>query len=565
MAKQKINTFQENIKYTFTKYAIIPVFLTILAFLALFLGVWHYSIHRSNRDVMETIEKSFKHTVFSYRSLLNDLARDDALFTRDKTSKEILEINRKIYSVNSHAGYDADLALYDPELRELNDRGRPGREPDKQISWGVFHDMRENPEEICIGLLNEDKNYLAIGRSVEHQGEIQGYIVAKIHVEEFDRLLASVSNQLVVTDPNGWIYLADSYIFEDELGRLDRDLIGADGYVKFKDRGYYLSSKPILNGALYLYTSTDYPIDPTLFLMIFALISLIFAVMIFLIHITSGMVTRKTSQEIGEIAAAFEEARQGNLEAGLDVDSSLELKQIGDSYNDMVEGLKKYINRNQELTDLAAYAQIKQLEAQFNPHFLFNTLDNIRFMGRIDPPTGDKMIIALSRILRYSISDTNKVATVREDMENIENYLTILKLRFSDRFAYRMSIEEGIKDCRIPKLMFQSLIENSVKHGYGQDEPLEIEIKGYEQDGDLIFECIDNGVGIEAELLEEIKENLAKDKNPGNHHGLYNIHKRIRLMCGGDYGVEIESEVGKGTKVTLRMPQRAADDCDGED
>lgn len=555
MTEPKIKTFEENIKYTFTKYAIIPVFLTILAFLALFLGVWHYSIYRTNQDVMGQIEKSFKNTIFSYRSLLNDLARDDRILTTDKTGKEILDINRKIYSVNSHAGYDADLVIYDRDLTDINYSGKEGVTPEKKISWGIFHDMKVHPGDIRIGLLIEDTNYLAIGRAVEQDGEIKGYLVAKIDTEQFDRLLSSVSNQLILTDPNGWIYLADNYTFQDQLGRLDRDLIGADGYVKFKDHGYYLSSMPILNESLRLYTSTDYPIDPTLFLMIFALISLIFAIIILLIHITSGRVTRKTSREIGDIAAAFEEAQKGNLETSLHVDSSLELKQIGDAYNDMVEGLKNYIQKNRELADLAAYAQIKQLEAQFNPHFLFNTLDNIRFMGRIDPKTGDKMIIALSKILRYAISDTNKVATVREDMQNIENYLAILKLRFSDRFAYHMAIQEGIMDCKIPKLMLQSLIENSVKYGYGQGQTLTIEIRGYAKDRDLVFECSDNGVGIDREMLATIRHNLAQDQNPSNHHGLYNIHKRIQLMCGGDYGVTIDSEVGKGTRVTLTMPQ----------
>jgi sensor histidine kinase YesM len=220
----------------------------------------------------------------------------------------------------------------------------------------------------------------------------------------------------------------------------------------------------------------------------------------------------------------------------------------------MLDGLKNNIKENKELTRHAAFAQVKQLEAQFNPHFLFNTLDNIRFMSKIDPEASDKMIIALSTLLRYSISDAEEEIQVEEDMRYTESYLTILKIRFNRRFTYDIDIEEKVKKYLIPKLMMQTLIENAVKYGYAEGDVLHVTIKGFEKDGNLIFICRDSGGGIKEDMLKQIRENLLLPVNRTNHHGIYNIHRRIQLMYHGDYGVTLESKLGEGTVVTLTLP-----------
>ena len=203
-----------------------------------------------------------------------------------------------------------------------------------------------------------------------------------------------------------------------------------------------------------------------------------------------------------------------------------------------------------------AFAQVKQLESQFNPHFLFNTLDNIRFMTKIDIQAADKMIVSLSRLLRYSIRDVREELTVQEDLDNLQSYLNILQIRFNKRFSYEMDIEEGIQQCLIPKLLIQPLLENAVKYGFVGRDKLHVCIKGYEENGKLGFLCKDNGAGIEEALLEEIRTQLSMEKNTSTHLGLYNIHRRIRLLYKEDYGMQIESTPNEGVTVTLILPYR---------
>jgi sensor histidine kinase YesM len=175
-------------------------------------------------------------------------------------------------------------------------------------------------------------------------------------------------------------------------------------------------------------------------------------------------------------------------------------------------------------------------------------------MSKIDPEASDKMIIALSTLLRYSISDAEEEIRVEEDMRYTESYLTILKIRYNRRFTYEIDIEEKVKKYLIPKLMIQSIIENAVKYGYEGGDTLHVTIKGFEKEGNLIFICKDSGSGIKEEMLKQIRENLLLPVNKTNHHGIYNIHRRIQLMYHGDYGVTLESKWGEGTVVTLTLP-----------
>jgi sensor histidine kinase YesM len=222
----------------------------------------------------------------------------------------------------------------------------------------------------------------------------------------------------------------------------------------------------------------------------------------------------------------------------------------------MLKSLREQIEENKELATNVAFSQLKQLESQLNPHFLFNTLDNIRFMAKIDTDAADKMIVSLSGILRYTIRDTREEVTLREDLNNLQYYLNILQIRFNKRFKYRIDVGEDIMDCLIPKLLLQPLLENAIKYGFGGREKLSVTIKGYQITDRLVFVCEDDGAGISEERLKEIREMLEKETNDSAHYGLYNIHRRIRLMYKGDYGLDIEGKEGEGTLVRIVLPKK---------
>ena len=200
-------------------------------------------------------------------------------------------------------------------------------------------------------------------------------------------------------------------------------------------------------------------------------------------------------------------------------------------------------------------ATVQILESQFNPHFLFNTLESIRYMIKFGPGEAEKMLVSLSRMLRYSIQNGKDVVTVKEEMDFISRYLQVMLYRYGDRLRYSIDLEEGSRGASIPRMTLQPIVENSIKYGFGEDRDcLEIRISTRIQKGVLSVIIADDGVGIRPELLEELKANLDQGQNQTDHIGIYNVHKRIRLVYGSRYGVGIDSKIEEGTVVTLRVP-----------
>lgn len=156
-------------------------------------------------------------------------------------------------------------------------------------------------------------------------------------------------------------------------------------------------------------------------------------------------------------AEIMEKARDGNLDASIEIESENEFRIIADAYRETIASLKLQMENNRKMTELVAASQNKQLESQFNPHFLFNTLENIRYMCIIQPETAGKMVFSLSNLLRYSLDGSRTEVTLEEDLEHLENYLTILKYRFNRRFSYVIDVEEEVLSCWIPRLVLQPM------------------------------------------------------------------------------------------------------------
>lgn len=556
--KRKIRSFSENIRRMFITYAIIPSFFIAFSCLALIMGIWEYTVYVNNRTANRKVGDAIESAIDTYSDELLRLSADEALVTNPIDTDKRVEIMGLMYHLHSKTGNKANLYILDSNLNSVFSEDN---QPEFIINraffdWGIFRQIRNNPHQISCQLIKDEKNTLCLGTGIQHDNRLIGYLVFTIDADEFDLLLTQVSPHTIVTDENGWIYLNNTYDFQDSLGRFTRENTFKDGFIEYKNKKYYLSQSDICNNMLRVYTITSYDLESRMFNIMRMLILFLFIAIIGITYVISRKVATKSTKDIYKIADAFEHVKNGNLEHYLDIDSSIEFKEIGEDYNLMLDGLKTYIQENKELSNLAAFAQVKQLEAQFNPHFLFNTLDNIRFMSKIDAEASDKMIVALSNLLRYSIGNAEEEIPVEEDLSYTESYLTILKIRYNRRLTYAIDVDDSIKQCLIPKLMMLSIIENAVKYGYGDQDSLQVSIKGFKENDDLIFVCEDNGSGISAELLKQIRDNLSSSVNKTNHHGIYNIHRRIKLMYHGDYGVSIDSKLGEGTTITLKLPYR---------
>lgn len=281
----------------------------------------------------------------------------------------------------------------------------------------------------------------------------------------------------------------------------------------------------------------------------------IFIIYIFISFIVSLILSLTLTNPITELNNKFKSVENGDLSVSIKVKSKDEIGQLNFSFNNMVIKLKMLISSLLEEQKKKSDMEFQILQAQINPHFLYNTLDSIKWLAVIQNVSniGD-MTTALINLLRYNISKNDPTVSLAEEIESINNYVKIQKYRYGDMFSIEYSIAEDTQDCKIIKFILQPIVENAIIHGF---ENLEskgvITINSKIVEDDLIIEVIDNGAGIDHDILNSINNN-EDFKKKFSAIGVNNIQERIKVYFGEKYGLSFSSKLKQGTKVSLKLP-----------
>lgn len=240
-----------------------------------------------------------------------------------------------------------------------------------------------------------------------------------------------------------------------------------------------------------------------------------------------------------------------------------EIGTLYNEYNAMAEQLNQSIKRDYQDKLILLDAQMKSLEARINAHFLFNTLEAINSMAVLDDNDAiATMSLALGNMFRYTIKTESELVSVLDELANVDDYVSIQSIRFSNRFRLVIDMEESLKNLQVLKLILQPLVENSLYHGlnYCSQGDL-ITITGRQQDGSLYLHVIDNGQGMDAETLDSIQKRLSEEASftqlghrSKQSIGLTNIHSRLELYYGRGYGLSISSTLNEGTDIQIKLP-----------
>ncbi|HBB05157.1 MAG TPA: hypothetical protein DCZ41_00980 [Firmicutes bacterium] len=234
---------------------------------------------------------------------------------------------------------------------------------------------------------------------------------------------------------------------------------------------------------------------------------------------------------------------------------SKEVQELDRSFEAMFKRLEELNAHLLNEKEMQRQSELRALQNQINPHFLYNTLDSIlALIEKGQNEKAGKMIVALSRFFRISISRGRNVIPLRDELEHARNYLLIQKLRFGDSFTYDFQIEEGFMDVPVIKLILQPLIENAIAHGLPSEGLGRILIAVKEKEGKLLLSVTDNGYGMSDESKQALWESLHKEGAPGKGVGLKNVYLRVRLAYGETADILIDSELDKGATFTLVIP-----------
>ncbi|WP_026498847.1 sensor histidine kinase [Butyrivibrio sp. WCD2001] len=544
-------SFQENIRKTFIRFSVVPVALVSVMALILFVFSFALIMAISNRGENEAVNEKLTKMTNIYYQMLDDVGESLENNHLTVSRNEVFGI---LYDRTSEFEDIGDLIILSKDQKVLfkSKSSVPQFLTDGTSSnWGILKALKKARGKTA-SILYDKK--LCIGKGV-YRGEKLRFMIVYIVPSDVLSVASEIQSRYVlITDKNGWIYAANTNKLRDSYGQIDSRIAQNTGFIMV-DGGLFYVHKSVTDKGFGVYTITDMGWSVQLIIVLIVILAIVFLAIAFVTVRSTAKSSEEYTRDIRKIENALEEVQNGNLDVSLRIGSSKEFMTIGNDFNDMLKGLREQIERNNELAQNAAFAQVKQLESQFNPHFLFNTLDNIRFMAKIDPAAADKMIVSLSGILRYCIRDMREEVTVREDLDNLQFYLNILQIRFNKRFAYNIEVNEDIMDCLIPKLMLQPLLENAIKYGFGDREKLTVNIRGYQMQDELVFICEDDGAGIDEEQLWVIQNYLKEDENRTNHYGLYNIHRRIRLLYKGNYGLDVTSKKNEGTCVRMIIPK----------
>lgn len=284
------------------------------------------------------------------------------------------------------------------------------------------------------------------------------------------------------------------------------------------------------------------------------------AALLILMFLFSFIISNEILLPIKRLANAMKKVGEMNVKMTVIPNSKNEISEIASGFNQMVERIDHLFRQTIEIERQKRKSEIDMLKYQINPHFLYNTINSIRFsaMKHKDEITAT-MLVTLSRLLRNTLSHPSNVIALREEIQNIKDYISLQQLRYDHQLNVEYQIEEQTAHLLVPHMILQPIVENSIMHGLNHNlntgVKANITLSSFLKNSTtLILAVRDNGIGIASQIVDNLLVHPSTISSDSLRIGFVNIHKRIRLQYGEPYGIEIESEAGFFTNVKIILP-----------
>ncbi|MBD0380100.1 sensor histidine kinase [Paenibacillus sedimenti] len=484
------------------------------------------AVGMSNNQVMKNYLSDLKKQTINYNIAKYKISNEIIRTTNMEWIDNIYIFPVRSQPINLY--YSIAIFEVDPSIEKLLNEGF-GSNPD-EVKW---MDIQTKPPHTLSALL------------MIHEEDNLGLLKIDLNEILFSDILDEVhlgnEGTVYLTKDNIIIYAKDREFVGKPVSALDNRQITRVEYELEEKSWKIIGAVPqteILHG-----------IDQFNRIFMFMVILILAAIMAFAIA-TAQTVLRP----LKKIMRGMESVQQGNLQVVLHHKSNDEFSAIFFHFNYMVDRVNNLIETIYQQQTQNRKAELLSLLSKLNPHFLYNSLDMIYWKAIIkgEEEIGG-IIVALSNILRYSISHQNEFVTVTEDIEQLEHYLLIQRMRFEEKLRYEFQIQPDLAHYKIPKLAIQPLVENAMKYAF-QDMKHDglIRIRGYLDENDLIFEVIDNGVGMTEEKVRRLVSICESESEEGGL-GIRLVHQRAKYIYGENYGIHIESAIGKGTTIRVRL------------
>ncbi|WP_438444041.1 cache domain-containing sensor histidine kinase [Gorillibacterium sp. sgz5001074] len=274
--------------------------------------------------------------------------------------------------------------------------------------------------------------------------------------------------------------------------------------------------------------------------------------------LVSIVISHFLTKPLSKMSKIMKQVQGGNLNVRLHVRYADEVGLLGKHFNQMIGRIEELIGEVTDSRLLKKEAEMRALQSQINPHFIYNTLETIRMMAELnDDDRVAAMTYNLGQMLRYSLTKGHEIGTVESELEHLEHYLYLQNMRFSGKFHLKVDVPKELMQLPMLKLVLQPIVENAIYHGHEKHGGSgEICVSAYHLGTDTFFVLTDDGVGMSREMVDKLNDRFEKityEPGTGRGIGLANVNERIKLHYGKEYGLHVESQLGKGTKVMMKL------------
>ncbi len=545
----------------------------LIGFIAIYLGILLFTTYiivvqsnrQSGRETAEFLQSQYTNYQATLQEMVDAPEIQQAL--TDQSVATLALANRALYAISNAQQIRAYFVLTDASGEILCSnliQSNQATFERSAFSSAARRRLDKVPGEmlglICdVSLTESQACSYTFCQWVEMEGA-GGYLFLNLRQEDFKAYMRTMLEDMVITDDYSNIIYSTLDLEADPQDKLPSSKFSvgstSGGVIPLGEDLYYLCVSSAADGEMYTYTLTSLEMQLTMLWWGLFLFVLLFTLLLVLTRRMTRSFAQSNGEDIQELVTAVEALEIGPTDFLLSERCSQEFEDLYESFRRLTLRRLELMEHNSKLLEHRRLMEVKRLEEQFNPHFVYNVMETVRYQIIENPEVASDMVVSFANLMRYSINYGQARVRLEVDIEYVNDYLLIQKIRYNHRLTYSFKVSMELMDCWIPKLLLQPLVENSIMHGYVSDTILHIDITAHSQGDTLYITVQDNGAGIDPNRLSAIRESFTMDVDSYavTHIGLYNIEKVLLLLYGPNYGMTIDSQKGVGTTIVLSMP-----------
>lgn len=560
---------------------LVPTLVIVSLSLIIVTSLMFFGFQNSTTEIVESSSKEInKQIILNFENYLNSVI-DTADYIQEKTIEYGLrDDNDSLFDIYAQAAdvqpdiesiVLIDIAgnqIITSTFKDISEDDITQKEwyIDAITDSSIYHFSSPHPQDIFTVSRTE---VITVTKMVDYYisgEEYRGILVVDINISNIITLtettnLGEDGHIVILNDDDSLIYSNNDECDTDQCTsvQIARDIIFGGKSVDINDTSFYANVNTLRNTRWRMATFINTDILESSRIQAILIMGSVLIGTLLVSIVVSSLISRRISSPISKLKNHMAKIEQGDFYQKIEIDGQREVIALTHSFNVMIEDIRRLMDKVVEEQKSKRRTEFQALQNQINPHFLYNTLDSIVYLSENE--MNDKvikMVIALSRFFRISISRGKAIILLKEELEHAKNYLLIQQIRYNDKFSYEFIVDDSVLDYHVVKLSLQPLIENAIVHGVNTEySEGHVIIRAFKKEQSLILEVEDDGFGITNEQIQEIFDNIngeVKNKSIG----LKNVYQRLKIYYGDEADFEIESELDEKTIVRLIIPIKGA-------